>query len=227
MSLRNALHKAAGLFVEIPPSDSRFDVMSAPDPEPSPVVASASVAAPVRTVEQVVQQTPGPSLSEIKVPEATAAQPLMSSDGTPDFAAIFVKAGIPAVAFGADEALQVINSLPSDLPMDLKRKTVGATLNAMGKATGIATDSIVADASRKIAALTSFTEQLSAQTTLYQQSVQQQIVDLKAQIAECEAKIADTKDKLAKVVQQCEAEGGRLDDVLEFFTLDIAPSKHA
>ena len=226
MSLRNALHKAAGLFVEVPQGDLELGAMREPAPAPSSVVGLAP-AAPVKTVAQVVEQTPGPALDEIRVPAEETTTPLMSADGTPDFAVIFVKSGVPPVAFGADEALQVINSLPGDLPIDLKRKTVGATFTAMGKASGIATDTIVADASRKIAALASFTDQLNAQTTLYHQSVQQHIEDLKAQIAESEAKIADTKDKLTNVVQLCEAEGARLDDVLEFFTLDVAPSKHA
>jgi len=224
MSLKNALHKAAGLFVEMPPDLSQFDAVRE-SMAPTPVVEPEP--APVRTVAQVVQQSPGPNLSEIKVPEDTPTQPLISPDGTPDFSAIFTKAGVPSVAFGAEEALQVMGSLPADLPIDLKRKTVSATLSAMGKATGIGTDSIVADASRKIAALNSFSEQLSAQTAAYQQSIELRIADLKAQIADCETKIADTKQKLVKVVQLCEAEGARMDDVLEFFTLDVPPSKHA
>ncbi|HWD41368.1 MAG TPA: hypothetical protein VG944_21165 [Fimbriimonas sp.] len=224
MSLRNAFHKAAGLFVEMPEEGP-----VTPAPKPHAAAPSTPTPAPtqIRTVEQVVQQSPGPNLDQIQVPAEAAKQPQLTADGTPDFAAIFSQAGVPSGPFGADEALQVINSLPADLPLDLKRKTVAATLTAMGKAMGVATDTIVADASRKIAALTSFTDQLTAQTRSYQQSVEQRIADLKAQIAECETKITQTNDKLTNVVKLCEAEGARLDDVLEFFTLDIAPSKNA
>ena len=218
MSLKNALHKAAGLFVDIPEAvptySANVEEFTATPPAP-------------RTVEQVVQQAPGPNLDQIQVPAEVVKQPLLMGDGTPDFGAIYSQAGVPQAVFGADEAHQVIGSLPVELPLDVKRKTVGATLTAMGKAMGVTTDTVVADASRKIAALSSFAEQLAGQTHQYQQSVEQKIVDLKSQIADCEGKVSETNAKLAKVQLLCETEGARLDDVLEFFTLDVAPSKHA
>ena len=220
MSLRNALHKAAGLFVDIPDQPSPvFDSLDTPAPTAAPTKP--------RTVEDVVKQAPGPNLDQIQTPADTAKTPPYSADGVPDFKAIYERSGVPAVPFGADEALQVVNSLPAELPMDIKRRTVGATLSAMGKAMGVTTDSVVADASRKIAALTSFTEQLTVQTNQYQGMIEQKIADLKKQIADCEAQHTEATDKLAKVVKACEAEGDRVDDVLEFFTHDAPPSKLA
>lgn len=209
MSLKNALTKAAGLFVEIPPD------------------VAEEQATPVRTVEEVVRQAPGPNLDQIQTPTETAKAPPIGADGKPDFKAIFDLSGVPTVGFGADEALQVINSLPPDLPINVKRTTVGATLGAMGKAMGVSTDSVVADASRKIAALASFTDQITAQTQQYQGLIQQKIGELKAQIADFEQKSAEAEAKRKGVVEACEAEGDRLDDVLEFFTSDAPPSKHA
>ncbi len=224
MSLKNAFHRAAGLFVEIhdqpaPAFDSLDTASPAPHPTPAP--------APTRTVADVVKQAPGPNLDQIQTPVETAKTPPYSADGVPDFKAIYERSGVPAVPFGADEALEVMNSLPADLPMEIKRKTVGATLSAMGKAMGVTTDSVVADASRKLAALTSFTEQLTAQTNQYQGMIEAKIADHKKQIADCEAQHTEATEKLAKVVKACEAEGGRVDDVLEFFTLDAPPSKLA
>jgi len=223
MSLRNALHKAAGLFVEMPDQPTSdfhaTDFSTPPAPAPSPTNS--------RTVADVVKLAPGPNLDQIQTPADTAKTPPYNSEGVPDFKAIYASSGVPAVPFGADEALQVINSLPADLPIDVKRKTVGATLSAMGKAMGVTTDSVVADASRKIAALTSFTEQITAQTNQYQGMIEQKIADLKKQIADCDAQHAEATDKLTKVVKACEAEGALVDDVLEFFTLDAPPSKLA
>jgi len=221
MSLRNVFHRAAGLFVEMPDQPSPvFDTLESPPP-------SVATPAPTRTVADVVKQAPGPNLDQIQTPADTAKSPPYSADGVPDFKAIYERSGVPAVPFGADEALQVISSLPSDLPMDVKRKTVGATLSAMGKAMGVTTDSVVADASRKIAALTSFTEQLTAQTNQYQGMIEGKINDLKKQIVDCEAQHTAATEKLAKIVRACEAEGAHVDDVLEFFTLDAPPSKLA
>lgn len=218
MSLKNALNKAAGLFVEMP-ADSGEPQTALP--------ADDSFTGRTRTVEDVVKQAPGPNLDQIQTPPETVKTPPVSADGTPDFATIYQQSGVPSVPFGAEEALQVIGSLPADLPIDVRRKTVGATLGAMGKAMGVTTDSVVSDASRKVAALASFTDQLTAETNQYQALIQKRISDLKAQITDCEGKVSDASDKLAKVVKHCEDEGHRLDDVLEFFTLDSPPSKHA
>lgn len=221
MSLKNALHRAANLFVELP--DQPAPVF---DPAAFDSVQTPAPTQP-RTVEDVVKQAPGPNLDQIQTPPETAKAPPFNSDGVPDFKAIYERSGVPAVPFGADEALQVINSLPAETPMEAKRKLVGATLSAMGKAMGVTTDSVVADASRKIAALNSFTEQLTAQTNQYQALIEQKVADLKKQIADCEAQHEEASQKLTKVVSACEAEGARIDDVLEFFTLDSPPSKHA
>ncbi len=159
------------------------------------------VQAAPKTVAQMVQEAPGPNLDQIQLPAEAAKQQLVKGDGTPDFAAIFSQAGVPSVAFGADEALQVIASLPPELPMDVKRKTVGATLGAMGKAMGITTDTVVVDAGRKVAALSSFSDQITAQSQQYQQSLELQIAQLKAQIADCESKVLQTKEKLQRVVK--------------------------
>lgn len=230
MSLKNIFRKAAELVVELPPdggdsSASSFDAELAASAS-IPTTPSAATA-PSRTVAQVVEAAPGPNLDEIKTPEPVVQQPPIDADGNPDFPSIYSQSGVPAVAFGAEEALSVMGSLPAELPMDVKRKTVGATLGAMGKSMGVNTDSVVADASRKIAALNSFTEQLTGQTNQYSTMVSQKIAELNAQIADLEKRSQDAKDKLAKVVSLCEAEGHRLDDVLEFFTLDSPPSKHA
>ena len=231
MSLRNALHKAAGLFVELPDSAIETPLLEEQAFRPAPAqqtpTPAPTIPTPTRTVEQIVRESPGPNLDEIKVPAETVKQPTLTADGVPDFKVIFSQAGVPAVTFGASEAMQVVASLPAELPLELKRQAVGATLSAIGKTTGITTETILADASRKLAALSSFSEQLTAQTHQYQQAVQTHIEELKAQIADCEAKISQTGDKLTQAVQACEAEGKLLDDVLEFFTLDVAPSKHA
>ncbi|HLK15370.1 MAG TPA: hypothetical protein VKT78_11245 [Fimbriimonadaceae bacterium] len=223
MSLKNVFQKAAGLFVELPDQPAPvFDPSSLSDPGPVAPPPSKP-----RTVEDVVKDAPGPNLDEIKTPPETAKSPPVSADGIPDFKAIYEKSGVPAVSFGAEEAMQVIGSLPADLPIDVKRKTVGATLSAMGKAMGVTTDSVVADASRKIAALHSFTEQLTAQTNQYQAMIEQKIADLKKQIADCEAMHGEASGKLDTVVKACQAEAAKVEDVLEFFTHDAPPSKLA
>ncbi len=214
MSLKNALRRAASLLVELPPEPEQSYDYEAPEPVH-------------RTVEQLVAAAPGPNLDEIKVPVETPRAPLVGPDGAPNFESIYEQAGVPKVAFGANEALGVIKSLPAELPMDIKRRTVGATLTAMGKAMGVSTDSVVADASRKIAALASFEEQLRNQTDLYALSASTQVDQLKSQIAEIEGKVAQAQEKLAFAGKLIDEEADRVDDILEFFTLDASPSRNA
>src|SRR5579872_2700804 len=107
MGLKNVFHKAAGLFVEMPAETSSTFVppdFTSPEPAPAP--------APTRTVEDVVKQAPGPNLDQIQTPADTAKSPPLTADGAPDFKAIYERSGVPAVSFGAEEALQVIGSLP-------------------------------------------------------------------------------------------------------------------
>ncbi len=221
MSLKNALRKAASLLVELPPEQTSYEPVSSDTPTPETSRYAQ------RTVEQVVAAAPGPNLDQIKVPDDVAKTPPVNADGSPNFEVIYQQAGVPQVPFGADEALGVIQSLPADLSMDIKRRTVGATLTAMGRAMGVSTNSVVADASRKLAALASFEEQLRGQTGQYVMAANGQIDQLKAQIAEYEQRIATANTKLEHAGKLIDEEADRVDDVLEFFTLDVAPSRNA
>jgi hypothetical protein len=121
----------------------------------------------------------------------------------------------------------MLNSLPAELPLETKRQTVKVTLNAMGKTIGANPETIVADASRKLAALTSYLDNLTKQTTDFAATAELEIAALQAQIAEKRTAIEAAQQKQAQMRQACDAESHRLDDVLEFFSLDVPPSKYA
>ncbi len=222
MNFKSALLKAAGLVLEIPPeaevSDRPWSVMDdAPNPAKGPEL---------KTVDQIVREQPGPNLDQIKV-DATGLGPVSAPGGKVEFSQIYERAGLPSTQFGAEEALDVIHSLPVELPIQVKRATVQATLTAMGKAMGINTETVVADASRKLAALGAYGEALTHQTSQFISVSEAKISDLEKEIASHRATIEDSKSLLAAASASCTAEADRLDDVLEFFTMDVAPSKHA
>ena len=216
MSFKNALRKAAGLLVELPPEPEDYSA----DYTSPPVPAST------KTVEQIVQETPGPNLDEIKVAPKDV-QGVAAPGGAPQFAEIYKSAGLPDASFGAEQAIDMISALPSDLPLDTKRKTVSVTMSAMGKSMGVSPESVVADASRKVAAISAYTEALGTQTTAFVASTQIQIASLEKEIAEKKKLIDETKAHLESALQTCRGETDRLDDVLEFFSLDVPPSKYA
>lgn len=232
MSIKNVLRRATEMFVELPEEQPDYSAFKSTleTGQPSKPAAPATPPTPVHTqtisVKQIVENTEGPNLDEISLTEEQAKEGL-APGGVPNFDKVYANASLPKSSFGAEEALQVIASLPADLPLDVKRATVQATLSAMGKAMGVNTDSVVADASRKMAALGAFEDSLNLQSKRFVESMTAEIQAHQAKIAELNAKIEEANKSLQNALSLCNAEGEKLDDVLEFFTLDIGASKNA
>src|SRR5262245_26620185 len=203
MGLKDALRKAAGLIVELPPE------------EPSPAVPAGDSSAdqlfaelekkagpaPTKTVEQILQESQGPNLDEVRVP-SSAATVSVAPDGTIDFAAIYSQANLPPATFTAEQMLDMLGSLPQELPLETKRQTVKVALNALGKTMGATPESIVADATRKLAALNSYIENLNKQTGDFVATAEAEIAGLQAQIEERRKAIQDGKVKLMSATQR-------------------------
>ena len=245
MRIDETLRRAAGLFVEFDDHhDTKpWNVMdvqetvnaplkrpSAPVPTPeapqTPMPQPGSQPPAPRTVEQIVRDSPGPNLDEIK-PAATPASPVIDETGSVNFSSIYGLANLPASPFSAEQVLELLASLPAELPIESKRATVKVTVNAMAKATGVTSDAIVADASRKLAALAAYAKSYSDQASQFIANADAEITSLQAQIEHKKAAIEDAKSKQAQMVHSCTAESDRLDEVLEFFSLDVHPSKYA
>lgn len=229
MSIKNILRKAASLVVELPPEPAA-DLAAEPlkfktDLEDLPA-APRSAPVATKSVEQIIQETPGPNLDQIKITEESAPSPT-APDGKVDYQLVYKRAGLTPVAFSAEQALDVIHSLPESLPIDVRRATVNATIAAMGKAMGVDTAGVLADAGRKVAALSAYEDLLTHQSSTYVGSLEMKILELETQIAVHREEIERTKSLLSAAVGQCDAESNRLDEVLEFFTLDTGASANA
>lgn len=231
MSIKNVFKKATELFVEFPEDQPDLSMMSStPTPTPAPVAPVTPAPMPKVSVKEIVERAEGPNLDEITVsPEAS--QESLAPGGVPNFAKVYSDAKLPKVAFGAEEAMEVISSLPAELPLAVKRTTVQASLSAMGKAMGQAasvnTEAIIADASRKLAALSAFEDLINMQTRKHVTNLEAEIKLYEEKIATLKAQIASTQQSLTNAVALTTSESEKLDDVLEFFTLDIGSSKNA
>jgi hypothetical protein len=239
MGLRDTLRKAAGLLVELPPeepetpetpkasrpmNDAEIDARLAAVDK---ALSAANGAPPsTRTVEQIVRDAPGPNLEDIRVP-ASASPPTAAPDGKMSFASIYQHANLPPAPFTAEQMLDMLASLPPELPLETKRQTVKVTLASMGKAIGATPDTIVADASRKLAALAAYADAVAKQSAELTTAANLEIAKLQAEIEEKRKAIEKAQQIQAQVTKMCEAESDRLDDVLEFFSLDVPPSKNA
>jgi hypothetical protein len=222
MPLQDALKKVSGFFVEVDPADAAqagsVTPMPAVEPSPAPKVT--------KTVEQIAREQPGPNLDEIKAPE-TPSQPVERPDGSIDFDAIYSMAGLPSAPFTAEKVLEILSSLPAELPLEAKRATMKVTLSALGATIGVTPETVVADASRKLTALGSYAETYTQQAATYVEKAEAEIARMEAEIALRKERIEAAKVRQQKMVQACDQEADRLDDVLEFFSLDTGASKHA
>lgn len=236
MRIADTLRKAKGLFVySDEPSDTSSlleEIARTPAPESTsrPAAEPEPVPTPRRTVEDIVRDQPGPNLDEIKVAApapAAPAQPIFGPNGEINFLAIYAMAKLPTSAFTAEQVLELLSSLPAELPIAAKRTTLKVTLDTMSKAVGVSSETVVADASRKLAALAAYSESYGDQAALYTSKAEAEIANLEAEILKRKQGIEDAKRRLAQIQQACQTESDRLDDVLEFFSLDVPPSKYA
>ncbi len=235
MDLRGTLRRAAGLLIELPdepemPEQEREDTPQRREAmsEVKRVVETMQVNKPgtqTKTVEQIVRDSDGPNLDEIKA--APTASPILNSDGTVNYSSIYQAAKLPSVPFTAEQVLAMVNGLPQELPLEMKRQMVKVSITAMGSSLGATPENIVADTSRKLAALTAYTEYLTQQTTELTTLAEREIQNLQEQIAIKQKLIESAQNRQEGVVKSCTAESDRLDDILEFFSLDVPPSKYA
>ena len=169
---------------------------------------------------------PGPNLDQISV-ASHEVPPLVQPDGSVSFTAIYQAANLPAVPFSSEQIMEMFAALPAELPLDSRRQMVKVSINAMGRSIGATPENIVADASRKLAALAAYTDHLKQTTDDYVSLSQQKIALLEQQIAETRKSIEAAQLKQTRETEICVTKSHRLDEVLEFFSLDVPPSNYA
>jgi hypothetical protein len=192
-------------------------------------MAAQPIPSRAKTAEQIAREQPGPNLEEIKVPPTPQQpqEPVVDAGGNVNYAAVYRMANIGDSPFTAEQVLDILNSLPAELPIEAKRATLKVTLAAIAKTNGVTQEAVVADASRKLTALGAFAETYSEHARQYIAKAEQQIAAAEAEIQRLRQGIADAKAKEGQAIQSCQKECDRLDDVLEFFSLDVPPSKYA
>jgi hypothetical protein len=180
--------------------------------------ASEPVAPPVR-----LSSTPAAPVAPI-APVVVAEPPTLSAEGTLDFPAIYQFAKVSDTSFTAEQTLDMLEKLPKEMPLEMKRQTVQVTLGALGTAIGANRQSIVGDATQKRDTLQQFAEAQGKKNADYVSETESQIADLQRQIAEKEEQIATAKEKQERIHTLCDTESDRLESVLSFFGTEPAPT---
>jgi hypothetical protein len=144
---------------------------------------------------------------------------LIGDTGGVEFNQVFARASVPAAAsFTAEQALSMLHSMPSDLPLRVKRLTVKATLDAVGQAVGATPKDIVNDAERKVTALEAFIREVSERAQELRIAEDAEIESLRARIAEREAQKVALSQQENAVFSSCRSKIEDLDQVIAFFT---------
>lgn len=236
------LKKVKGLFVESGDSQGSSQAdpignVSAGDDAWKQWESAAKDKAGTSTVslEQSIKAQPGPNIDSVAVTLPPAAQkpadefvmPKKREDGTWDFAPIYAHSNLQPPAFTAEQARDIIASLPDSLPIEVRRETVSKTIGVIGKTLGVTPEVIAADAALKIAAVEDFRGKIHKRFSDYEVQAQKAIADYEKKIAETRLTIESAKKRSAEVASACDTEVDKLDDVTEFFTLDIGSSKNA
>lgn len=180
-----------------------------------------------------VSATPEPEIvvepEVIPEPEPIAPIPVLvsladaiSNEGDVDFARIFQQYELPTAAFSAEQAMNMLQSLPRDLALRTKRVTVNTTLSAIGKVVGATPQDIVADAARKKETLERYVESLGQEVEATTATTQAEIERLQAEINAHKDSLRSLTRKRSAASEVCRSRMDLFDQVTHFFDYDEA-----
>lgn len=158
-------------------------------------------------------------------PGAAGDDSPMDADGMVSFDRLYAQEGVPAVPFTAEQALDMLHNMPPGVSDDSRQQIINVTLAALGRAVGGTPEAIVADAARKQAALRNFRQTRGEALADLTTAAEAHVADLQREIAQSQALVAQAKHQYETLSQSCEAEGARLDTVVEFFSQTPAPRR--
>ncbi len=197
-----------------------------PPPEPIPQAAYDELDGAMKIQERRESRqrlNPSPVITPRMGSDPAGAASPVDSDGLVNFEALYTLGGVPAVPFTAEQALEMLRTMPSTVSEEVRQQIINATLAALGKSVGGTPEAIVADAIRKQAALQSFRQTRGDQLGELTSAAESKIAALQKEIAKSQAIIEAAKRQYAHLSENCRTEEARLDTVVDFFSDTPAP----
>jgi len=165
-------------------------------------------------------------------PVPAAPEPATESDVSPvdagglvNFDALYQQAKVPVVPFTAEQALDMLGRMPANVSAEARQQVITVTLAALGRSVGGTPEAIVADATRKQAALQEFRRTRGDQLVDLTSAAQAHIAELQRGIENSQGMIEKAKRQYDTLAQACQSEETRLDTVVDFFS-ETPASKH-
>ena len=198
-----------------------------PPPEPIPQASYDELDGALKMQERrEARRHLNPSPSSAAVSGSAGADDTSSpvdADGLVDFEQLYAQAGVRAVPFTAEQALEMLQHMPSGVSEEVRQQIINATLSALGKSVGGTPEAIVADATRKQAALQGFRQTRGEQMVELKSAANAKIADLQREIARSQAIIEAAQRQHDQLSENCQTEEARLDTVIDFFSDTPAP----
>ena len=190
-----------------------------PPPEPIPQAAYDELDGALKIQERRESRRQlSPAVIVPAAPAGDQAGPVVDADGLVNFETLYAQAGVPAVPFTAEQALDMLHHMPSGVSEEARQQVITVTLAALGKSVGGTPEAIVADATRKQAALQSFRQSRGDQLADLTSAAQARVADLQREIAKSQAMMEAAKTQYAHLSENCRTEEARLDTVVDFFS---------
>ena len=194
-----------------------------PPPEPVPQAAYDELDGALKIQERRESRqrlTPAPPA----VPSPGDDSPV-DADGLVSFDRLYAQAGVPVVPFTAEQALDMLHNMPPGVSDDSRQQIINITLAALGRSVGGTPEAIVADATRKQAALSAFRQTRGDGLADLTTAAEAHIADLQREIAKSQDMITQAKHQYEALAQGCQDEEARLDTVVDFFSQTPAARK--
>ncbi len=144
----------------------------------------------------------------------------ISDEGELDFARVFQQYELPTASFSAEQAMNMLQSLPRDLTLRTKRVTVNTTLSAIGKVVGTTPQDIVLDAVRKKETLERYIESLGHEVEETTADTETEIERLQTVIATHRETLRSLARKRTAAQEVCRGRMETFDQVIHFFDYD-------
>ena len=142
----------------------------------------------------------------------------MDADGLINFEVLYTQAGVLTVPFTAEQALDMLSHMPAGVSEEARQQVINVTLAALGRSVGGTPEAIVADATRKQAALQKFRQTRGDQLVELTSAAEGRIVDLQGEIAKSQAIIEKAKRQYQILSDACAAQETQMDKVVDFFS---------
>ena len=196
----------------------------APAPAEPNAAFAATAAATADSVEEpipVAQTPPAPRRTTFQAVNFPSSE-VLTETGKVDFGRVYDLAQLPPVTFTAEQAADILGTIPADLPFRVKRLAVRATLDSLARSQGAestasASENIASDAAQKMFHVARLQEGLSSSVNALRERTENEIAAMEAEIAERRAVLERLEAQTTMALGDCRTRINQLNDVVLFF----------